>query len=169
MTVWTSGHEESHELGRVEKTHRIREVTKPQLPVHPPSEMDNTRGVQDPCETSPLLRSDEYTVGHSSSSSSNGSTTVGDSPSVAATELPDAASAAPSFGPVFGSLAVDSFPGQSPSSSSSCTMAHTLTTILQLSCPMSYRILSRPSRYSLQVVSGPKSCQRPHLRSCWPW
>ena len=93
--------------------------------------MNSIRREQDPDETSPLLRGDERTFGHSSSSSSsNGSTTVGDSPSVAATDLPDAASPAPPFGPLFGSLAVDSLPGQSPSPSSS----HTTSSLRFVAC-----------------------------------
>lgn len=93
--------------------------------------MNSIRREQDPDETSPLLRGGERTFGHSSSSS-NGSTTVGDSPSVAATDLPDAASPAPPFGPLFGSLAVDSLPGQSPSHSSS----HTTSSLRFVACTL---------------------------------
>ncbi|TFY62015.1 hypothetical protein EVJ58_g4136 [Rhodofomes roseus] len=71
--------------------------------------MSSIRTSQDPDEASPLLRRGERDVG-ASSSSSNGSTFVDDSPSVAATDLPDTATPAPPFGPLFASLAFDSFP-----------------------------------------------------------
>ncbi|KZT63964.1 MOP flippase [Daedalea quercina L-15889] len=71
--------------------------------------MSSIRTIQDPDESSPLLRQRNHDV-VPSSSSLNESTIVGESPSVAATELPDPAIPAPTFGPLFASLALDSLP-----------------------------------------------------------